>query len=498
MTPQVHRQLYLLLILAALTPAARAQTTIHVPADQPTIQQAIDAASNGDSVLVAAGTYLERLDFKGKAITLTSEQGPAGTIIDGAQVGSVLTFQTSETPNTKVIGFTIQNGNGSFGSGAYVNLASPTLTGNVFQGNAGGAIWGNSTSMLLERNLFMNHTCNSQNLNAVATFVNSSSPVIKNNVFANNHCPAIDVTLPTGNTPLVANNTIVGNDVGLQIDARVPTNTDVFRNNLLYGNIVGVNVMLGSAPNYPALDHNLVFASVTANYQGMPDPTGTNGNLSADPLLAGLAGGDYHPATGSPVIDAGLNSAVAAGDLDYYGGARVLDGGAGSALVDIGAVEHPEAPPELTFTASASSISLGQSATLTWSTLRGTACTPGGAWSGAGNLSASGSQAVTPAASGAFTYTLTCTGPGGSAAGSVKLTVLPPPAAPPPAAPASGGGGSLDTMALAILAALGVLRVVQMLSTSGETIAPGRRVPRGEPRAACGDSGAAFCDTSTT
>ncbi len=56
-------------IASGYTLASAAQATIHVPADQPTIQSGIDAAQNGDTVLVAPGNYAESLDFKGKGVT---------------------------------------------------------------------------------------------------------------------------------------------------------------------------------------------------------------------------------------------------------------------------------------------------------------------------------------------------------------------------------------------------------------------------------------------
>ena len=59
---------------------------VRVPADQPTIQAGLDAADNGDTVLVADGIYTSDgnrdIDFPCKNIVLKSENGPLTTIID--------------------------------------------------------------------------------------------------------------------------------------------------------------------------------------------------------------------------------------------------------------------------------------------------------------------------------------------------------------------------------------------------------------------------------
>ena len=86
------------------------QVTIHVPADQASIQAAINAAHNGDTVLVAPGTYRENINFNGKAISVTSSDGAAVTIVDGGGNASVVTFDSSETSQAVLNGFTIQNG----------------------------------------------------------------------------------------------------------------------------------------------------------------------------------------------------------------------------------------------------------------------------------------------------------------------------------------------------------------------------------------------------
>src|ERR1044071_3765861 len=150
----------LLVLLAVPAPAA----TIHVPGDQPTIQQAIDAANNADLVLVSPGAYFEHIDYHGKPITVQSAEGPAQTIIDGSNNGPVVTFHTNEGPASKLIGVTIQHGSYSFGSGVTMFLASPRITQNIFRDNNGvsAAIDGDTSSPLIERNIFVGNRCGTQ------------------------------------------------------------------------------------------------------------------------------------------------------------------------------------------------------------------------------------------------------------------------------------------------------------------------------------------------
>jgi serine protease len=146
------------LILGAVTVAARpsAAATLNVPASHPSIQSAIDAAVNGDTVLVAPGTYLEHLDFKGKAITVVSAGGPEATIIDGSASGSVVTFKNGEPRAAMLSGFTVTNGSSMEGGGGVrIWQSSPTLRGNVItrnQGCTGVGVYSYFSSPLLENN----------------------------------------------------------------------------------------------------------------------------------------------------------------------------------------------------------------------------------------------------------------------------------------------------------------------------------------------------------
>jgi len=104
-----------------------------------TIQQTIDAASDGDTIIVADGTYTgpgnHDIDFKGKAITVRSENGPQNCIINCQGLGRGFHFHSGEDANSILAGFTITNGYADLGGGIYCDGSSPTLTNCRFSDN---------------------------------------------------------------------------------------------------------------------------------------------------------------------------------------------------------------------------------------------------------------------------------------------------------------------------------------------------------------------------
>ena len=118
---------------------------INIPSQYSTIQAGIDAAVNGDTVLVADSTYYENINFKGKAITVASHFLVDGdtthinnTIIDGSQPtnadsGSVVSFASGEDTTSVLCGFTITSGTGTlinttrFGGGICIISSGATI-----------------------------------------------------------------------------------------------------------------------------------------------------------------------------------------------------------------------------------------------------------------------------------------------------------------------------------------------------------------------------------
>jgi hypothetical protein len=112
------------LIGLVLTTTASCGTWL-VPEDCQTIQDAIEAAGDGDEIIVAEGIWKEQIDFSGKTLLIRSEVGAEETVIDAGQQGTVVTCLGGE--GSVLEGFTIRGGKAKQGGGILVRDASPTF-----------------------------------------------------------------------------------------------------------------------------------------------------------------------------------------------------------------------------------------------------------------------------------------------------------------------------------------------------------------------------------
>lgn len=156
-----------------------------------TIQEAIDAADNGDIIVVTAGEYDERINFQEKNLILQSTnpwdaETVEGTIITSSAVGSILTMRyidTSQEQKPTITGFTIKDGQATDGGAIYGEETSPVITNNRFLNNTadyGGGIYLSDVSKaVVLHNTFEE---NEASFRGGGIFIRSSSEIeLKNN-----------------------------------------------------------------------------------------------------------------------------------------------------------------------------------------------------------------------------------------------------------------------------------------------------------------------------
>jgi len=162
--PRLSSILLLLFLLETVVSSPLPAATVEVPRDQPTVQAAIDAASNGDLVLVAPGTHQGGAFVDGKSVRLASWFLTTGdtayvgqTILNGVGVdvcrdrsgckgGAVIEFGAN-AHGSAVIGLTISNGNDGVLSASMVDISSCRIVGNgdgVDYTSGGGGTFSNS------------------------------------------------------------------------------------------------------------------------------------------------------------------------------------------------------------------------------------------------------------------------------------------------------------------------------------------------------------------
>ncbi len=246
-----------------------------------TIQEGIDGASDGDTVIVAEGTYVENVQFNGKNVTLRSTEPTnptvvVNTIVDGDQAGPAVTFANTENETCVLSGFTISNGTGSRGAGVSGGNSgartTATLRNNVITGNTGGGVV--FFNGLIERTIV------TANTNGGLSYCDGE---VRNNVVVEN---------AGGGGLYSCNGTVVNNTIADNLGSGLTYCGGTIRNCIVWGNLGegGVQIYSGNLPTFSSIQ----------NWTA-----GGEGNVAAFPHFVDPLNGDSHLASWSPCIDAG-------------------------------------------------------------------------------------------------------------------------------------------------------------------------------------------------
>ena len=288
---------------------------IEISSASPTIAGNVvenNKACDGDGIEVNFGSPM----IRGNRIVGNIQSGcSGGTGGGGIEIGGAASAQ--------VIGNLIENNNAGDGDGGGISLfaaGTPTIMNNTLKGNTNVSTGG-----------------------AISMF-NDSDAVVVQNLFIENSSPqggAVYYLVPSGaNGPTLINNTFFGNTASTGMGSAIYAN-DFNVPSHLYNNIIdGVSgqtaVYCGNlnSSTPPLFFNNDVFASGGTNYGGIcSDQTGSNGNISANPLFV-KAPANLRLQSGSSAINAGTTSAPDLPSKDLAGKPRIING-----TIDIGAYE---------------------------------------------------------------------------------------------------------------------------------------------------------------
>jgi len=305
-----HRDRWWMLLLPVLVfglAAAGTARVLRVPGQYATIGAAVGAAADSDTILVAAGVYEQQL-FIEKFLTLTSEDGPESTIIDGGASrypAVCFTLGLIGHGNAWVIdGFTVQNGHGGI---AGTNLGYPLIVRNCIVRES--SSWGISPCdcpATIEGCTIVHNAGDGVSLYHDPRPVPT---VIVGSFIAFNDT---GVGGATDGGVVIEHNTIVGNTWdGIILSRFDPVGVLEISSNIIVSNgRSGIDVHPGlSVFDCSDIHHNDVWGSGQGNVPShsacAEQILGFNGNISEDPLFCDIAGEDFTLSVASPCAGTG-------------------------------------------------------------------------------------------------------------------------------------------------------------------------------------------------
>ncbi len=322
-----------LVLMVLVLPAFSA--TIHVPADEPTIQAGVDAGELGDTILIDCGTYYEHDIVLRPGLTVRSLGGdPDCVTVDAQGLGRVF-FCEDVDSLVRLEGLTIRGGSDQGGAirAAYseMRISNCIITENLTSIAAGIYMW-DSEIEILECDFLDNEG----EYGGGAIQISHSAPLIQGCFFRGNYAsdggaifnrlggsPLIEDCLFIDNgaqfwggaffsdgsnaNPVIRNCTFVSNWAEWTGGAIwVAHDTLLVENSIVAFSTEGGGIYNASAEGGDPVILtycNDVYWNEEGNYAGeMEDQTGINGNISSHPMFCDQDAGDFSLALGSPCL----------------------------------------------------------------------------------------------------------------------------------------------------------------------------------------------------